>query len=89
VPEVATVTSLTIMIAGQPQAGGGVAMSASAVALGSASQASLYRGSITQLQGTSIGASVADAAGNRLSLAVQLTVAANGGVSGTLTAAPA
>lgn len=67
---------LSIRIYGRPRASGGVAMTSSAVALGSRSQPELYRGTVTALNGANIQATVTSANGS-LILLTQLQVDSN------------
>ncbi len=83
-------TSLGIRIFGTPTQGGGVAMTSSRVTLGTSADRSLYRGSITSLQGTSIAARVSSAGHTPLSLDSELQIDPTGAtVTGTLTSRPA
>jgi sulfoxide reductase heme-binding subunit YedZ len=81
---------LDVRLEGPPSAGGGVQLSSSEVLLGTASQPNLYRGQISQLQGTNIGAQVRRSDGHALALQIAVNVdQASGAVSGTVTAQPA
>jgi hypothetical protein len=80
---------LDIRIQGPPVGPGGVRMANSRVTLGSASNPDQYDGHVTALQGTDIGATVADNAGSALSLVVRLRIAPGPGTAtGTVTVAP-
>jgi methionine sulfoxide reductase heme-binding subunit len=80
--------SIEIRIDGQPLSGGGVAMRASRVTLGSATSASLYRGRITGLEGTTVAARVRSPRG-ALALVAQLQIdSRSGAVSGAVSAQP-
>jgi hypothetical protein len=80
--------SLEIRIDGRPLGGGGVAMSASHVTLGSAASLSLYRGQITGLEGTTVAARVRSRRG-ALALVAQLQIdSGSGAVSGAVSAQP-
>jgi hypothetical protein len=80
---------LHVVIEGQALSGGGVALSASKVTLGSSASPALYRGQIGQLSGNHIAATVRSASGRALSLNVTIqTSASEGSVTGTLTATP-
>ena len=77
--------TLRIVIEGTALAGGGVEMDTSSVSLGTATSPDLYRGSVTSLNGTTLNASVRNAAGTSLHLYMQLTLSANGtAVSGSV-----
>ena len=81
-------SALDIRIDGHPLGGGGVAMSASRVTLGTGSDPMLYRGRLTGLEGTNVAATVRGTHG-RLSLVAQLQIdPRSGAVSGTLSARP-
>jgi sulfoxide reductase heme-binding subunit YedZ len=80
--------TLELRIEGQPLNGGGVAMSASSVTIGPASDPTRYSGRVTALEGTSIGARVRGAPGS-LALVAQLQIdPRSGSVTGTLTSRP-
>jgi sulfoxide reductase heme-binding subunit YedZ len=80
-------SALHILIEGQPINGGGVQMTRSSVTLGPASDPHQYRGSVTGLQGTTIAASVRDAAGHSYNLVAQLQLDQQSqSASGTVTA---
>ncbi len=82
-------TELGIRIIGQPVDGGGVDMTASRVELGTASDPGKYRGQVTALQATNIGATVSDSSGSRLQLAARLQIdPGSGAVSGSVTVGP-
>ena len=84
-----TIRSLGVRIEGQPIAGGGVQMSASSVALGTTADPTLYRGSVTSLEGTNIGARVTSTSGRSLVVGVSLQIdAATGTASGAVQVAP-
>lgn len=76
---------LSIRLFGHPIAGGGIEMSSSQVALGTASSPEQYRGQVTALNGTNIDAAVAS--GNtRLTVLAELQVdSGSGQASGTVT----
>jgi hypothetical protein len=79
---------LDIRIAGQPLSGGGVAMTASRVTLGPASNPDGYAGRVTALEGTNIGARVSGPRGS-LSLVAQLQInPRTNAVAGALAARP-
>lgn len=83
-------SSLEISLFGQQTAGGGVQVTSSDVTLGTSSAPTLYRGTVTGLQGTSIAASVQSNSGSGLALQAQLQIDPRGGaVSGTLSGQPA
>jgi len=82
-------STLEIRIEGTPAGGGGVLMTGSDVALGTNPDPTLYRGSITGLQGTNIAASVTTPSGSTLALQAVLQIDTNtGAVAGTLSAQP-
>lgn len=81
---------LDVRLEGPPSQSGGVQLSSSEVLLGTAAQPNLYRGRISQLQGTNIGAQVTRGDGHALSLQIAVNVdQASGAVNGTLNAQPA
>ena len=63
---------LDIVISGQPDSNGGVAMSSSRVTFGPAATPSQYTGQLDALNGTSMSARVRDAAGHALQLSIGL-----------------
>ncbi len=65
---------LDVRLIGQPLVDGGVGMTQSAVSLGPPIQPELFGGSITSLQGTRIQASVSNAGGQSVSLALDLSI---------------
>jgi hypothetical protein len=75
---------LKIVISG-PAVQGGVAMTASSVTLGPASAPARYSGHVVTLEGSAIQAAVSGA-GQRLSLAIDLTSQTSTAVTGTVTA---
>jgi hypothetical protein len=78
-----------VQIDGTPLSGGGVAMTASSVSIGTSRAPSLFGGSVTSLNGTEIGAHVTSGDGHTLLLSVALQIAASGGgASGTLNVNP-
>ena len=78
---------LVVDINGTPDGGGGVFMTSSAVSLGPSSTQALYRGSIGNLQGSTLLASLSDASGNAVTLRVDLTIDRQAGtVQGTVQA---
>jgi methionine sulfoxide reductase heme-binding subunit len=80
--------ALDVRIVGQPVSGGGVAMSSSAVTLGTASSPALYRGRITGLEGTNVAARVRNARAS-LALVADLQIdPSSGAVTGALRAQP-
>jgi hypothetical protein len=82
-------SALHIQIFGQPADGGGVAMTASRVTLGTAAARRIYAGQITALQGTTIQAVVRDVAGQRLTIVAQLQLGQNSSaVAGSVTVSP-
>jgi DMSO/TMAO reductase YedYZ heme-binding membrane subunit len=84
-----SLSKLAVHLQGQPIQGGGIQMSASSVTLGPASNPTLYRGTVTALEGTNISAVVRDPQGHTLNLAMGLQIDSNtGSASGTLSARP-
>ncbi|MGO9972131.1 MAG: hypothetical protein ACLP01_04830 [Solirubrobacteraceae bacterium] len=78
-----------IRIIGQPVDSGEVEMTAGRVELGTASDPGMYRGQVTTLQGTNIGATVSDPSGSQLQLAARLQIdPGSGAVSGSVTVGP-
>jgi ferric reductase like protein len=81
-------SALDIRIVGQPLSGGGVAMTASHVTIGPASNPARYAGRVTALEGANIGASVRGPGGS-LSLVAQLQIdPRSNAVTGALAARP-
>jgi len=81
---------LGIRILGRPADGGGVEMTTSRAQLGTRADPSMYRGGVTSLQGTNIGATVRDSSGSQLGVVVNLQVDPQSGMaSGTVTVGPA
>jgi DMSO/TMAO reductase YedYZ heme-binding membrane subunit len=84
-----SLSKLVIHLQGQAVAGGGVQMSSSLVTLGPSSNPTLYRGTVTALQGTNISAVVRDPQGHTLNLAMALQIdPSTGSASGTVSARP-
>jgi sulfoxide reductase heme-binding subunit YedZ len=78
-----------IRIFGRPITGGGIEMSSSRVALGTAANPDLYTGVITALNGTNVEAQIASGA-RRLNVIAQLQIDLAGGTaSGNVTVGPA
>jgi sulfoxide reductase heme-binding subunit YedZ len=76
---------LRIVLTGEPSDGGGVALTGSQVALGPSSAPGQYEGHVTQLQGGTLVAALADANGNRLTTTVKLQLDSSSPlVSGTI-----
>ena len=76
---------LRLRIDGRPLHGGGVAMTASRVTLGTRSDPTRYRGHVTALNGAAIEAALRGRAGTRLTLVVQLQIQpGSGAATGTL-----
>jgi hypothetical protein len=73
---------LSIVLTGQPAAGGGVDLTASQVTLGPPGAPSEYRGQVSQLQGSTLVASLTGATGGALTATVVLQL---GGSAGTVT----
>ncbi len=79
--------ALRIDLRGLPSEGGGVAMSASGVSFVPATTRATYYGSVTALDGDRVGATVTDAAGDRLDLTIGLSIdRASGTASGIIDA---
>ena len=78
--------TLAVQIIGQPQGGGGVAMTQSSVALGPPGQPTLYKGQIVALRGSRIAAAVSGSGGS-LRLQIDLSIdQTSGSVTGTVRA---
>jgi hypothetical protein len=76
---------LRVVLTGEPVEGGGVQLTGSQVALGPGSSPSEYRGHVTQLQGGTLVAALADGHGVPLTATVQLQLDQSGSaVSGTV-----
>jgi sulfoxide reductase heme-binding subunit YedZ len=81
--------TLHVRIDGTPVAGGGVAMTASSVWIGTSQSPELFSGAVTSLDGTQIGARVSSSDGHTLLLSVALQIdARSGATSGTLQVNP-
>jgi hypothetical protein len=65
---------LRIVLTGEPADGGGVQLTGSQVALGPSSSPTEYQGHVTQLQGSTLVASLTDANGRALTTTVQLQI---------------
>jgi hypothetical protein len=84
-----TLSKLAVHLQGEPIQGGGIQMSSSSVTLGPASNPTLYRGTVTALDGTNVNAVVRDPQGHTLNLAMGLQIDPNtGSAGGTLSARP-
>jgi hypothetical protein len=84
-----SLSKLSVDLQGEPIEGGGLQMTSSSVTLGTVSSPSVYRGSVTSLDGTNIQAHVQDPAGHRLTLTIQLQLSGeSAAASGTVTAKP-
>lgn len=78
-------STLGIRIIGEPAGNGGVDMTTSRVELGPSSDPAMYRGQVTSLDGSRIGALVSDSGGTQLTLDAQLQIdPQNGATRGTL-----
>ena len=75
---------LTVVLTGAPANGGGVQLTGSQVTIGPATAPSEYQGRVTQLQGSTLVAALADAAGSALTATVQLQVGSGRTVTGTV-----
>jgi sulfoxide reductase heme-binding subunit YedZ len=75
---------LSIVLTGQPADGGGVQLTGSQVRLGPPTAASEYQGHVSQLEGSTVVATVSDAAGQTLSLTAHLQLGPGTGVTGTV-----
>lgn len=84
----ATLPALDVQIIGAQQPGGGVQMSSSTVALGTAANPQEFAGSIVSLDGANISARVSSASGQALALTLVLQITSGGATSGTLQATP-
>lgn len=69
-----SLNTMHVRIDGTPLSGGGVAMTASSVSIGTSRAPSLFTGSVTSLDGTQIGARVTSTDGHTLLLSVALQV---------------
>jgi sulfoxide reductase heme-binding subunit YedZ len=79
--------ALHVLIEGQPANGGGLAMTSSAVTLGTAADPHLYTGQITALNGSAISATVRDRSGHSYALSLRLQIdSSSQTASGVLTA---
>jgi sulfoxide reductase heme-binding subunit YedZ len=80
---------LGVILDGQPLQGGGISMSASSVALGTAARPAIYTGTVTSLSGSDLRASVSHKGSHQLLLDINLSIDPNSNqVTGTLTAQP-
>ena len=80
---------LAINLQGPPISGGGIQMTSSSVSLGTGSDPTLYRGTVTALQGTNITASIRDSSGHLLNLTASLQIdPSTGAASGSVQATP-
>ncbi len=77
---------LTVALQGEPAAGGGVAMEASRVRLGTETQAAVYDGEVSSLEGNLIVASVRSSSGQQLQLTISVRIDAQQRVTGQLQA---
>jgi methionine sulfoxide reductase heme-binding subunit len=73
-----------LVLRGPASGGGGIRMQSSQATLGPPNQPTLYQGSVTTLQGTSLSLAMQDRAGRPLQLAVSLQIDQAGGVSGSV-----
>ena len=79
-------STLGIRLIGEPAGNGGVDMTTSRVELGTSSEPAMYRGQVTSLDGSKIGALVSDSSGTQLMLNAQLQIdPRNEATAGTLT----
>ncbi len=82
-------STLRLRIDGRPLGGGGVAMTASRVTLGSRSDPTRYRGRVTALDGSSIQAALRDSAGTTLTLVARVQIQpGSGAAAGTVDVQP-
>ena len=79
---------LRVVIVGTPLAGGGVRMDSGTVRLGVSGAPDLYRGVVTQLNGTDVTATAQSQRGSRIALTMHFTVDNSNGIGGTVTASP-
>jgi hypothetical protein len=85
----AALGTVHVRIDGNAVPGGGVAMTASSVSVGTSSSPMLFRGAVTSLDGTRIAARVATADGRALTVGLALRVdAASGSASGSVQVVP-
>jgi DMSO/TMAO reductase YedYZ heme-binding membrane subunit len=86
----ARLDSLDVRLYGEPLSGGGVQMTSSAVSFGTASNPTLYVGTVTGLNGSNISARVSSAGGQTLVLEVALQIdGSTGSASGNVQVTPA
>jgi hypothetical protein len=82
--------TMQLTLEGPPLAAGGVQLSRGTATLGTVTQPDLYQGAVVALNGSSIRAQVRNAAGRRLTIALNLDIDhRTGSVTGTVSARPA
>lgn len=77
-------STMIVRIVGSSTSSGGVQMSSSSVTLGDAADPQRFSGTVTGLSGTSVNASLSAADGEKVQVALTLTIATSGATSGTL-----
>lgn len=77
---------LQVVIDGSPLSGGGVRMDSGTVQLGPAGAPGLYKGVVTSLSGTNVGATASTEGGARIALAMQFDVGNGNAIHGTVSA---
>jgi len=82
-------SQMAIQIDGNQEAGGGVAMTASSVSIGSAADPQRFTGTISSLDGTAIDARVVSSGGQQLTIALALQITTGGNATGTIRVAAA
>ena len=75
---------LTIVLTGQPASGGGVQLTGSQVTVGTAGAPTQYQGHVTQLNGSTLVAALADAGDRSYTATVQLQLTGGRALSGTI-----
>ena len=75
---------LTIVLTGQPASGGGVQLTGSQVNVGTTADPTQYQGHVTQLDGSTVVAALADAHGNAHTATIQLQLTGIAPVNGTI-----
>jgi hypothetical protein len=75
---------LTIVLTGQPAAGGGVELTGSQVSVGSLADPNQYQGHVTQLEGPALVAALSDAHGGSCTATINLRFTAGAALSGII-----
>ena len=84
----AELPTVTLVIIGEQNGGGGVAMTSSSASAGTVAAPQLFTGAITSLEGTAITARVSSTGGQVLELAISLQISTAGAASGTVRVTP-